>query len=321
MAKSTTTNSHDGFLFKPGTFLPGIHTAVDPRSLAVATDPNDPLFDKRAFEDPDQALVSNMEINGFTSTIEVIERPDFNDSTQVRYFVVAGRRRRTAAIEADVPVTIYVQEYDDANPELIGSKILENALRRDLPPTHLSDEIKNWIDSYASSTGEKISAVKKVIAVRLGRTLRNVNELLELQNLIPAVRKAIEEGKINMTDATSRGAGITMMIDPEGNPDADAQTKALEKLLASKEPKETSAKGNGRSDSAGITKGVLKKMAVSTAVPKNYRVFAMYAAGQINQATACENLPWLSRYFQSVEGPGWEPEGDVLSLDGDDDVE
>ena len=295
----------------PANTASNIIEGFNPSELILVTDKSDPLYDPRVNEKPDPALVENIRTDGFNSVILVTPRGD-------GYAVVAGRRRTKAAIEAGALVTIKV--VDGSSPSAVASaKLGENLLRKDLTPIQMSDEFSRFLSTYQQEFGVTAAESKKVLAEKVGRTVRNINEILELQNAAAKVRTAVDKGLVTMSAITSRGAGLTQMLTDEGAPDAERQEKKLEKMLqkaagvgASKATRENSARENGGKP---LGQKALKGFIVSSATPKAVKALVRFILGEVNEATLVANAPWYAKYRRAAEGPGWEPEGEIQDLD------
>lgn len=114
--------------------------------------------------------------------------------SEKKYEIIAGERRWRAAQLAslrDVPVLI--KQVDDK--QTIAMALIENIQREDLNPLEESSALQRLIDEFQLTHSEAADAV--------GRSRAAVSNLLRLQELEPAVKNMLAEGKLEMGHARS----------------------------------------------------------------------------------------------------------------------
>jgi ParB family chromosome partitioning protein len=162
----------------------------DPEQLILITDPQHPLYDPRALEKPDEALVQSMLKFGFktSSSIEV-------ESTKEGLVVVDGRRRTVAAreckrrqIAAGEDITIRVRCLMSKDKPFVGM-ILGNAHRKDENILQKAAKAKRAIDMGQS---------EKEIADLFGVTTQTIKNWLAADALPISLKKALETEKITL---------------------------------------------------------------------------------------------------------------------------
>lgn len=206
----------------------------DPADLYIETNPQHPLYQRRAKEPPDEALVQSIMAEGVIVPILVIRGPDGKP------WVEAGTRRTIAAREANKRLKAKRQEpklvpavYRDDKPnEGIGAKLIENALRQDLSISQRAEEVR-----LALKSGYQ----EEQIAVWLGCSVATIQNYRVLAQSHADVQKAVDEGTVRLNDA----------VRVLGRLAEDEQPAALKKLQREnptrKAKKEERAKnGNGQ---------------------------------------------------------------------------
>lgn len=179
----------------------GVNTfAVDPGQLVIVGRDTKhkrgehPLWQDRALEDPDEALVQDMMARGFTSVIDV--RKD-----GPRLEVVAGRRRVIAAREANrrlggdgAAVMVQCKVFRGSNSDAALWVLGENANRKDLSPLQMAYDLQNCIN-FGASDDEAARAC--------GKTPGYMRQLLSLLDLGAEAQKAVVDGLIAPSSAFS----------------------------------------------------------------------------------------------------------------------
>jgi ParB family chromosome partitioning protein len=174
----------------------GVNTfAVDPDELLlIGKDTSHkrgehPLWQTRASEEPDEALVQDMMARGFTSIIDVRR-----DGPKLE--VVVGRRRVTAAREAnrrlkadgsDRRIIVQCKVFKGSDAEAARLMISENALRKDVDPVDMAFDIQACIN-FGSTDEEAAQAC--------GKSVVYMRQMLTLLDLGTDVQKAVRRGAI-----------------------------------------------------------------------------------------------------------------------------
>ena len=167
----------------------------DPEKLVIVTDKASPLYDDRANLPISESMVLNIMHHGVIQPITVRKNPETGDTE-----VVTGRQRVKNAREANkrlaaqglkmvlVPAT--VRPGDDG--ALAGVMVSENEIREDDTPMGRAKKMQQLM---AFGHGE---ASLSVIFGCSAQTVRNNLALLEC---CADVRKAVDNGKINVSHA------------------------------------------------------------------------------------------------------------------------
>lgn len=125
--------------------------------------------------------------------------------------IVCGERRYRAALAAGLKrIPCMIEALGDKEAQEIQA--IENLQREDLNPIEEAEGYKRLMESHGSTV--------KDLQARLGRSRSHIFAKLALLKLAPAVRKALEESKIE--------ASVAELV---GRFEVKQQEKALEKLL------------------------------------------------------------------------------------------
>lgn len=166
----------------------------DPSDLYIETNPKHPLYQRRAKEPPDEALVESIMETGVLVPILVIRGPDGKP------WVQAGTRRTIAAREANRRLKAKRQEIklvpavyrDDKADEGIGAKLIENALREDLSLSQRAEEVRLAL---------KAGYEEEQIARWLGCSVATIQNYRTLAQCHGDVQAAIDDGSVRLNDA------------------------------------------------------------------------------------------------------------------------
>lgn len=123
----------------------------------------------------------------------ILVRPD--ESTAFDYQIVDGERRWLASeIAGMVDVPVICRDYSDEDVREIAS-----SNRYDLDPF---DEAANYAAMIASKVFSRTANEIDSIARKLGRTSAHVKQRLKLLDLVPAMRRFVEQGALEVVVAT-----------------------------------------------------------------------------------------------------------------------
>jgi ParB family chromosome partitioning protein len=205
--------------------------SFEPETLKVITDPKHPLYDSRVERKPTEAMVLSIMRDGIIEPL-VITR----DGEDV--YVVAGRQRRAAAIEANkrlkkeggdpvlCPCVWRQAEKREREVKLYEISVSENELRSGDSPLERACKMQHL---------KNLGRDDRSIAVTFGCTVAQVRNLLALLDCAPAVQRAVEGGL---------SAAVAMQLSKLPR---EEQVKRLEKMVK-----------------AGVTKGASAHRAAKT---------------------------------------------------------
>lgn len=188
---------------------------LEPEKLKLITDEDHPLYDERVHLPVDDSLVKNIMVNGVIEPIVIRKNTENGDIE-----VVVGRQRTKATIEANkrldkaglekilIPAT--VRRGEDA--ALAGVMVSENEIRKGDSPIIRAKKMNRLIAMGKS---------EEEIGVFFGVSKATVKNTVGVLDCCAAVRKAVDDGEINVTAAY----GLAKL-------DAEEQKATLEKMLA-----------------------------------------------------------------------------------------
>lgn len=172
----------------------GVIFYLDPEEVQLVSDPGNALYDPRAALPPDDRLVKSIRAKGVIQPIVVRKNGE-------KIEVVCGRRRVTAAREVnrrrkedgEDPITVpaILRKGDDAS--LYGASLIENEIRADVPPMQKAQHTARLLEMHSGNE----EAVAEILQV----TTQTVKNHLALLSLDPAVKKAVESGRISASAA------------------------------------------------------------------------------------------------------------------------
>lgn len=227
-----------------------------PEQLVVVKDKNHPLYDKRGEEPPDEAMVLSIMAHGIKVPVS-LRHNGYRDQAQSDPIieVVAGRRRVTAAIEANkrlkaaggeaVRVPAVMVRGDQSS--LIGTLIMENELRKEDTPLQRAEKLQRYLN-----TGRTVDEA----AIVFGVTKPTIANYLKVLELHPKVQKALENNNLPFNVVKE----LSVMPQEE-------QPAALEKLVeagATKGAKGVEAARNVRNGKTAEASKTLRMMAKPT---------------------------------------------------------
>ena len=133
-----------------------------------------------------EELAASIRAQGLLEPVIVRPRPSGG------YEIVAGERRWRAAQRAGLDaVPALVRELDDR--QAIAIALIENIQREELNSLEEATSLKRLLDEYDMTHEQVADAV--------GRSRTAVSNLLRLLNLVPEVRRMIDEGELEMGHA------------------------------------------------------------------------------------------------------------------------
>src|SRR5271170_1884198 len=188
---------------------------LDPESVKLVTDKKHPLYDERVNLPISESLVKNIMVHGVLEPIIIRKNPENGDGE-----VVAGRQRTKATREANkrldkegrekimLPAT--VRRGEEAG--LVGIMASENAIREGDSPTDRAEKMQRLLN---------MGKTEDEVGVYFGVTKATVKNSLTVLECSAPVRKAVDDGQINVTAAYTLGK-----LEPE------KQKAALEKMIA-----------------------------------------------------------------------------------------
>lgn len=204
----------------------------DPEDLIVITDKSHVFYDPRAERPADEKLVASIMASGVLEPIIVRVLSSSRSGGEKRDVeVIAGRKRTIANREANKrlkakgeeprPIPVIVKRGTDL--ELFDVFVTENAIREDLTPLERAEIMKRQLE---------LGATYDQLGTSFGLTPPAVRYTLQLLDLHPTVKKAVQQGKIKSVLAAKELSKLPQEEQPE----------ALTKLLESGVTKGTAAK-------------------------------------------------------------------------------
>lgn len=188
-------------------------------------------------------LADSMRAHGVRQNLLVVPSP----TTQGRYQVVIGHRRRAAAIAAGLDRVPAVVDHDLTDAQQLELMLIENIQRQDLTPVEEADGYQGLLD-----LGVDVAH----IAARTGRSESTVRRRLALVALPEHARTAVHLGQATLEDAAA-------VADFEGTDDERAAVAAalgtadfamtLSRIKTARERRELFAVQIARLTAAGAT--------------------------------------------------------------------
>jgi ParB family chromosome partitioning protein len=171
----------------------------DPDDLTVVTDPTHPLFDERALNPPDPAMMASIDAQGVFVTIIVNKNGETGDVEVVdgRQRVINARatnakRRLEGRPIIKVPGTIQKDGRRDGGKRLAAVGFAANQLRRQDPPLILAGKMARGVDMGMSD---------HELAVAFGCDVATVRSTMALLEAPRAVQEAVNASQITLTQA------------------------------------------------------------------------------------------------------------------------
>jgi ParB family chromosome partitioning protein len=166
---------------------------LEPERLTLVYDKENPLYDPRVEDEPEERMIANIAMHGVLEP--VIVRKNGNEIE-----VVAGRGRTKSALEANrrlkaegkPPLLVPVIIKGGSDADLFGVMISENEIRRD--DTML---IKGGKARKLLNMGYTVQQISVVFGV----TRKAVADWLAVDNLPQEIKDAIDTGEITATAA------------------------------------------------------------------------------------------------------------------------
>ena len=161
---------------------------VPPEKLTLVVDKNNPLYDPRVEDAPDESMIVNIAMHGVLEPVLVRKNGDAIE-------VVAGRGRTKAAIEANrrltaegkSPLFVPVLVKGGTDADLFGVMISENEIRRGDSMLVKGEKARKLLNMGYS---------EQQIAVTFGVTRQAVESWLAVEQLPEPIKKAVESGEI-----------------------------------------------------------------------------------------------------------------------------
>lgn len=241
---------------------------MDPKDLTLITDKAHPLFDPRVNMSVDEAMVRSIMFQGIIEPVVVAREGE-------KILVVDGRQRVKAALEANmrlekegkepIRVTCVVRRGNES--DLFGVSISANENRQDDTPLNRASKCQKYLNMGRS---------EEEAATAFGVTVTCVKQWMKMLECAPAVRKAVEEGKI----AASAAAVLSDLPHEE-------QVKALEGAF-----EESSKNGKKKPAARAVAKAagkdtakmrsrreIMKRLEDNPRLPKDYRTALLWVLG------------------------------------------
>lgn len=230
----------------------------DPEELVLITDTKNPLFDPRVNMPLDQALVKNIAFQGVIEPVVIVKQND-------QPVVVAGRQRVRAAREANKllkeqgkePIRVPAVVRRGTESDLFGVSISENEARQDDTPMGRAQKCARYLNMGRS---------EDEAAVTFGVTVTCVKQWMKMLETTPAVRKAVQDGKLSATSAAQLAG-----LEPEEQESALAS--ALEEATHNGKKKATGrvvAKAAGKKSSKMKSRSAILKRLDEPRLPDMY---------------------------------------------------
>lgn len=184
----------------------------DPSELVLITDPKNPLYDPRINLPLDEGLVRNIMFQGVIEPVVIVKQND-------KPVVVDGRQRVRCALEANKrlkeqgkePVRVVAVVRRGTETDLFGVSISANENRQDDTPMGRAQKCARFLAMGRS---------EEEAAVTFGVSNTCIKQWMKMLETTPAVRKAVEAGKLSASAAAQLA-----------NLDADEQDSALASAL------------------------------------------------------------------------------------------
>ena len=266
---------------------------VVPEDLILVTDPAHELFDERALLPFDEGLVKSIMTIGIREPVLVRKIPGGEAE------VVDGRRRVTAAIEAnkrltaagEPPITVPVLTQGDDASVLQSVMVATNAIRKDDSPMQKARKAQAMLAR---------GVAKANVAIAFGVDEQTVARWIRVMDgACPAVLKAVESERIGMAAAEviAREAG------------AEAQQKLLEAAIAeggsARAAKEHKAGKKGvaarrQKPAASVVRKITKWSEECNDVGLEVKMLLGWITGSVTTQEACASLSWLGALVEKA---------------------
>lgn len=238
----------------------------DPEELRLAMDKDDPLYDVRGEEPPDERLVRNIMYHGVLEPVVIVKRPEGPTVVDGRRRVVAAREASERLVEQGgdgVKVPCVLRRGSEG--ALAAVMVSTNEIRKDDTVLNRADKAQRLLD-----LGKTLEEVAEIF----GKSVQTIKNWLDVAGLASPVRKLVEAGKLAANDA----AKLKDLARAE-------QVEAAQKLAETNGRQR--AKRNGKN---GARKSPVKHARMRTAA----EIKAKLAKGKLS-ADYEEALKWVLR--------------------------
>jgi ParB family transcriptional regulator, chromosome partitioning protein len=230
---------------------------LDPEKVKIVTDKKHPLYDERVNLPVSEALVKNIMVHGVLEPVIIRKNPENGDVE-----IVAGRQRTKACREANkrldkegsekimLPAT--VRRGDEVS--LVGVMASENEIREGDSPLVRAEKMQRLLN---------MGKTEDEVGVYFGCGKATVKNSLAVLECTAPVRKAVDDGQINVTAAY----GLAK-LEPE------EQKKTLEKMIAAG-ASANGKRGKSRAQKAAKAEATGKTIMVSKKEIVEYRADLM----------------------------------------------
>jgi ParB family transcriptional regulator, chromosome partitioning protein len=201
----------------------------DPEDLAIELDPTKPLYQRRGTEPAIDEMVASIKARGVIVPIIIVR------GEKDRPYVAAGARRTIAARAANKelkaeglpPKLIPAVFRDEKGAEGISLKIIENAMRRDLPLTAKAEEARLAITAGYSEAQ---------VAEWFGVSASTIKNWAEVPHLHASVQKALDAGTVRLVEAIREVGKLPKGEQPAAlsKLEAERPTRAAKKAAGTK---------------------------------------------------------------------------------------
>jgi ParB family chromosome partitioning protein len=240
----------------------------DPNDLVLVTDKKHPLYDARINLPLDEALVRNISVNGVIEPVVVTKEGD-------KVLVVDGRQRVRAAVEANKrlekegkePLKVTCVLRRGSESDLFGVAISANENRQDDTPLGRAHKCQRLMN---------MGRTEEEAAIAFGVTAQCIKQWMKVLECSPAVRKAVEEGKIAATAAAQ-------LADLDSDAQEAALANAVEDSTKNGKKKVTArtvAKAAGKNSSKMRTRREVLKRLEEPRLPRDYRIALLWVLGE-----------------------------------------
>lgn len=239
----------------------------DPDDLVLVEDPGHPLYDPGVKDPPDPDRVAGIRTKGIIQNVTIVKGPDGEP------LVAAGRHRVIDCREANrqlrkegLPVQKVPCVYRHEKPhEAVSLMLMENFHRADRSLSRNAQAVRQA--KMAGYDNETIAGLVK-------KSVATVENWLAISELHPDVQRALDEGRVRLSDATRK----------IGKFPPKEQPAALAKMIQEK-PTRAGAKASG---------GTVQRTASPASRLKKLSAFFAEASGDDFPGPVAVLINWLN---------------------------
>jgi ParB family transcriptional regulator, chromosome partitioning protein len=261
---------------------------MDPATLTIITDKKHPRYDERIELDLDPGLVANIAALGVLKPVLACKNGDaievLDGRQRVRSALEVNKRRRAQGGDPVLVPVLIRRGSDDAAAYF--TQVSANIVIADSPAVK-ARKARHMSEVLGKSDSE--------IAVAFGVAEATVKNWLALMDCTQLVQRAVDAGKVTLTDAVRKLAKLPR----------EEQEKALGELAAKTPARERTANGKAKGPQSGVSRArvrkVLGKLGSNGSNPlhEHARVVLRWVAGEVSDGDLVGEIPGMSTALEA----------------------